>query len=1763
MNKKIILILIILIFYFNLSAQIKMVKEEIVNNKLQLTFTSTLNYVLKKENNQYRFIIPEYKDESNPGDVQIPSQTVFISLPFVEKPQVKYKVIEKKTINAIPKFNPEVEFINNTIVYKKPTKLLNSKISHFNIKGYLWISDEYCIQIEINPAIFLSNQNKIELVEKFVLNFSFKDKIPSIKSDKSALDKKSISINTSFQLKSTKEKFNIKRSDEWIDYTKSYLKIGTAEDGIYRITKMDLENSGVNVSSINPRTFKMYMKGTELPIYVEGEDDLSFDDYDFIEFVGIRNMGGHHRELSKQGEPYNEYLGRYTDTTIYWLTWNGKNGKRVNISQHGGNNTTDTLDYYYQIDHYEKNNWFDFSSRNQIEREKPFWTENKTWHEGSLRVRVNNKLFSVNNVVPSKVVKLFAKFQDYASDVTTNAHYVTLGLNEDNYGDSVYFDKYDKVILKNELSSDLLKNGNNYMSINSMPTNASLNVCIFDWYEVEYPRYLIPIDNKLKFMFPFLNGLTVKNIKITEIGSSNYSLWKYGSNYKKFSLEVLNSQIIFSDSVTNTDKYFYADVSEIKKPKLYYIKNFKNLRSSQNKADYIAITHKKFISKVKEYVNFISQNYLIDTKVVDIDDIYDEFAYGFFNPEAIKDFLKSTHNYWQNPVPQYVVLIGGATYDYYGYKHKNFGIKRVINYVPSFGAPVSDIWFVTWDTTNAYIPQMNIGRIPVTSNEELDWYFEKHKKYLSQEYDAWNKRYLFFTGGDEKNPYEIELLKDANQAIIDEYIVPPPIGGQAEHFYKTVDPVTNFGNYSKEYVQNAIDEGGIFISYLGHSGTQTWDNSIVSPAQLMNTHDRYPIVSDFGCSTGKFAEPDVTSFSQLFVLDPQGQALSYIGNSSLGFLSTALIMPKLFYGNILKNGILNVGEAHKIAKIDLIKDYGITSVNQLSVLTNTLIGDPILNLQIPDKPNFTLTESDITQIESVITDLIDSSSFNVRFENLGYVPNDSLNIMVLHQYHNNTDTLTFKVEVPSITDSLLIKLKTQGQTGEHQLNVVLDYDNRFEEIYENDNDATITFYVFSSAVRPYIGSQFLNGVKHKLKFINPSSKPLNEIVLLEISPLQNFSNKLTFEIPFDTFSTVFSTDNLEINKRFWGRTRIKNDNNYSSTFSFINNASKYFLGDSVSFSSVEKEDIFYKNQQLKIDTTKIKFEVLSAGFSDGNTVLILRNSKNFVESGTIRGHYVTVFNDSTYEFVESTYFDLLSGGSETQVNYMNFLDTLSENNIVCFAIKDEGAINLNEELRNKIKEYGSIFIDSVQFRSSWAFIGKKGAVPGSMPEAFSHEGNGPVTVDTTISFLANKGKIVTNSIGPVSTWKKLIVKQQLTDNSNITYTPIGITKKGLKDTLTQLIIQNGEASLRSINGNKFPYLKFIITFNASSNKSSPILTSLGVDYDLVPELGINYQVVSIDKDSVEQGENVNLSFYVYNVGESPADSFKVKVDLVKPDNSSQQIFEQIVDSLGPEQRKKFNVSFNTVNYKGAGQFNISIDADSKILELYEDNNFYSIPFYVHGDTTKPSLNITFDGQDIFDGEYISATPDIKIEMNDPSLVPINDTSAVTLFLNDEPVYYSQNQNSLNITFSNSNPKVIVNYRPTLKDGEYTLTVFGKDASGNVADSAGVSKSFVVDNEAKLLNLYNYPNPFAGETHFTFKLTQIPDEIKIKIYTIAGRLVKQIRIPGDELDYDFNKIYWDGRDEDGDLLANGVYIYKVILYAQGKTKEITQKLAIVR
>ena len=219
-------------------------------------------------------------------------------------------------------------------------------------------------------------------------------------------------------------------------------------------------------------------------------------------------------------------------------------------------------------------------------------------------------------------------------------------------------------------------------------------------------------------------------------------------------------------------------------------------------------------------------------------------------------------------------------------------------------------------------------------------------------------------------------------------------------------------------------------------------------------------------------------------------------------------------------------------------------------------------------------------------------------------------------------------------------------------------------------------------------------------------------------------------------------------------------------------------------------------------------------------------------------------------------------------------------------------------------------------------------------------------------------------------------------------------------------------------------------------------------------------------------------------------------------------------------------------------------------------------FFVARDSIRPVFSVKFDGEEIIDNDIVSSTPEVIIKLEDNSPLPL-DTSYFTIVHNNKPLRFYQPE--ITWTYQGPGTPFVITWKPNLNDGRQTLEVLAKDASGNFFDSTSYRVIFYVYNENDITDVYNYPNPFARTTHFTFILkgNDKPDELDIKIYTIAGRLIRDIKLTPTDLITNFNKIYWDGRDEDGDEVGNGVYLYKMIAKFPDKTKTITQKLAKVR
>ena len=140
----------------------------------------------------------------------------------------------------------------------------------------------------------------------------------------------------------------------------------------------------------------------------------------------------------------------------------------------------------------------------------------------------------------------------------------------------------------------------------------------------------------------------------------------------------------------------------------------------------------------------------------------------------------------------------------------------------------------------------------------------------------------------------------------------------------------------------------------------------------------------------------------------------------------------------------------------------------------------------------------------------------------------------------------------------------------------------------------------------------------------------------------------------------------------------------------------------------------------------------------------------------------------------------------------------------------------------------------------------------------------------------------------------------------------------------------------------------------------------------------------------------------------------------------------------------------------------------------------------------------------------------------------------------------------------------------LEPGLHTLSLKAWDVYNN---SATAEIQFIVFNENESLvinNVLNYPNPFVNYTEFWFShnSSEVLD-ISVQIFTVSGKLVRTLNgqtalAGGKSVKSTSRDIVWDGRDDFGDKIGKGTYIYKLKVHSQSTNKSVEkiEKLVIL-
>lgn len=498
---------------------------------------------------------------------------------------------------------------------------------------------------------------------------------------------------------------------------------------------------------------------------------------------------------------------------------------------------------------------------------------------------------------------------------------------------------------------------------------------------------------------------------------------------------------------------------------------------------------------------------------------------------------------------------------------------------------------------------------------------------------------------------------------------------------------------------------------------------------------------------------------------------------------------------------------------------------------------------------------------------------------------------------------------------------------------------------------------------------------------------------------------------------------------------------------------------------------------------------------------------------------------------------------------------------------DQSVYGIGNTFYDKLKQAGFLQLDSFSFPRTWVFNYEKNNslfVPGWQ---FSQGITDLIQYKRFVSSADTLGFITSPAFGPAKAWHKVLWSGYNLDakpGDNPTVDVIGVDTSNNETVLYTLNTTQQNFDISSVSVSKYPYLKLKMRNVDSVNLTPYQLRWWRILYDPVPEGALAPNIVYNFKDTVGLGETDSLSIAFKNVSEVPfADSILVNLAVYDAGNNANIIPVQKIKALNAGDTAVIKTNIATASFTGLNNLYLDVNPNNNQPEQTHFNNFLYHNFEVKADNYKPTLDVTFDGIHILNNDIVAAKPHILIKLKDESgYLLLDDTSLVSVQLRYpdgslRQFYFNTDTLIFTPAANGSNNVASVDFTPYLTDdGTYQLIVHGKDKTGNTAGNVDYMVSFEVYNKPMITNMFNYPNPFTTSTAFVFTITgsQVPQNIRIEILTITGKIVKEItmaELGPLHIGRNITEYKWDGTDDYGQKLANGVYLYRVLTNLNGK------------
>jgi len=447
-----------------------------------------------------------------------------------------------------------------------------------------------------------------------------------------------------------------------------------------------------------------------------------------------------------------------------------------------------------------------------------------------------------------------------------------------------------------------------------------------------------------------------------------------------------------------------------------------------------------------------------------------------------------------------------------------------------------------------------------------------------------------------------------------------------------------------------------------------------------------------------------------------------------------------------------------------------------------------------------------------------------------------------------------------------------------------------------------------------------------------------------------------------------------------------------------------------------------------------------------------------------------------------------------------------------------------------------------------------------------------IEFSTVIVASTDSGTVETPAIGPASQWGRMTKRiNSEVGEDELTFEVRGVALDGTSTTLFNDVTMD-ELDLSSIDPDQYPFLRLYVNMEDRFSATPPQLDQWQVTFQGVPEGVVSLQ--NEDNRDVELIEGQPLEVQLKFTNISPFDfpvPLAVRYKITNQSTGAENTETIEIPAVAAGSEENFSINIDSRGRIGLNDLEVFVNPGAAVVEQYDANNIIRLNSYfnVIRDNVNPNIDVTFDGVYILDGDIISPTPLVSVELrdNNPYILK-TDGSGVELKLGQACVgcvleTIDVNSPDVEIIPATEDTNFRLEFRPDFLqeqfgDGVYRLEIEVPDASGNQSGVAPYTVNFEVVTSSTVTHFYPYPNPFSTSTRFVFTLTgsEIPDRMKIQIFTVTGKLVREItqeELGPIRIGQNISQYAWDGRDEFGDKLAIGTYLYRVQIQSTSGTQ----------